>query len=33
MFGQARGRQGAYDEPKMEMEMTMMTQMEYRAGG
>lgn len=33
MFGQARGRQGAYDESKMEMEMTMVTQMEYGAGG
>lgn len=33
MFGQARGRQGAYDESKMEMEMTMVTQMGYGAGG
>lgn len=33
MFGQARGRQGAYDESKMEMEMTMVTRMGYGAGG
>lgn len=33
MFGQARGRQGAYDESKMGMEMTMVTQIEYGAGG